>query len=97
MPVLHQSGRKRQREGTHQSGRGTFATVRHRTICSKGRLSNKTALAMVFNLVEAAQRAWRRLDGRNQLPKVILDVKFADGLEVTTKPTTTRQPTTAAA
>jgi hypothetical protein len=60
-------------------------------------LSNKTALAMVFKLVEAAQRAWRRLDGCNQLPKVILGVKFADGLEVTTKPKTTRQPATAAA
>src|SRR5262245_55889143 len=55
----------------------TFATVRHRTIRSKGCLSNKTALAMVFKLVEAAQRAWRRLDGCNQLPKVILGVKFA--------------------
>jgi putative transposase len=75
----------------------TFATVRHRTIRSKGCLSNKTALAMVFKLVEAAQRAWQRLDGGNQLPKVILGVKFADGLEVTTKPTTTRQPATAAA
>ena len=29
----------------------TFATVRHRTIRSKGCLSNKTALAMVFKLV----------------------------------------------
>jgi len=27
----------------------TFATVRHRTIRSKGCLSNRTALAMVFN------------------------------------------------
>jgi putative transposase len=50
----------------------TFATVRHRAIRSKGCLSNKTALAMVFKLVEAAQRAWRRLDGGNQLPKVML-------------------------
>ena len=32
----------------------TFATVRHRTIRSKGCLSNKTALAMVFKLVEGA-------------------------------------------
>ncbi len=51
---------------------------------------------MVFKLVEAAQRAWRRLDGCNQLPKVILGVKFADGLEVT-KPTTGRQSNTTAA
>src|SRR4029078_13177051 len=38
----------------------TFATVRHRTIRSKGCLSNKTALAMVFKLVDAAQKSWRR-------------------------------------
>src|SRR5262249_10031976 len=59
----------------------TFATVRHRTIRSRGCLSNKTALAMVFKLVETAQRSWRRLDGHVQLPKLILGVKFADGLE----------------
>jgi putative transposase len=47
-------------------------------------------------LVEAAQRAWRRLDGCNQLSKVILGVKFADGLEVANKPTTVRQSATAA-
>jgi len=60
----------------------TFATVRHRTIRSKGCLSNKTALAMVFKLAEAAQKSWRRLRGYNQLPKVIQGVKFADGIEV---------------
>jgi putative transposase len=60
----------------------TFATVRHRTIRSKGCLSNKTALAMVFKLVEAAQKSWHRLRGHNQLPKVIQGVKFADGIEV---------------
>ena len=74
----------------------TFATVRHRTIRSKGCLSNRTALAMVFKLVEAAQKSWRRLDGHNQLPKLILGVKFTDGLEVVAK-RANRQPTTAAA
>ena len=64
----------------------TFATVRHRTIRSKGCLSNKTALAMVFKLVEAAQKSWRRLDGHNQLPKVIQGVKFTDGIEVAAQP-----------
>ena len=59
----------------------TFATVRHRTIRSKGCLSNKTALAMVFKLVEEAQKNWRRLDGHNQLPKLIQGVKFTDGIE----------------
>ena len=74
----------------------TFATVRHRTIRSKGCLSNKTALAMVFKLVEGAQKSWRRLDGHTQLPKLILGVKFADGLEVIAKPRD-HQPETAAA
>jgi transposase-like protein len=60
----------------------SFATVRHRTARSKGCLSNKTALAMIFKLAEAAQKSWRHLNGRNQLPKLIFGVKFADGIEV---------------
>ncbi len=60
----------------------SFATVRHRTVRSKGCLSNKTALAMIFKLAEAAEKSWRRLNGHNQLPKVILGVQFADGIEV---------------
>jgi len=59
----------------------TFATVRHRTVRTKGCLSNRTALAMVFKLAEAAQKSWRRLDGHNQLPKLITGVKFIDGTE----------------
>ena len=64
----------------------TFATVRHRTIRSKGCLSNRTALAMVFKLVEGAQKTWRRLDGHNLLAKIIRGVKFTDGCEVIAKP-----------
>jgi hypothetical protein len=30
----------------------------------------------------AAQKSWRRLDGHNQLPKLVLGVTFADGIEV---------------
>ena len=60
----------------------TFATVRHRTIRSRGCLSNKTALAMIFKLAQAAEKSWRRLKGHAQLPKVILGVKFNDGIEV---------------
>jgi len=60
----------------------TFATVRHRTVRTKGCLSNKTALAMIFKLAQAAEKSWRRLDGQDQLSKVILDVKFNDGIEV---------------
>src|SRR5436853_7800184 len=42
----------------------TFATVRQRTIRSKRCLSNKTALAMVFKLVDAAQKRSSRPDGQ---------------------------------
>ena len=59
-----------------------FATVRHRTIRSKGCLSNKTALAMIFKLAQAAEKSWRRLKGYSLLPKVILGVKFNDGIEI---------------
>src|SRR5256885_3256035 len=60
----------------------TFATVRHRTIRSRGCLSNKTALAMIFKLAQAAEKNWHRLRSHHQLPKVILGVKFNDGIEV---------------
>ena len=74
----------------------TFATVRHRTIRSKGCLSNRTALAMVFKLVDGAQKTWRRLDGHALLPKLILGVRFTNGLEVIAK-ANDLQATTAAA
>ncbi len=61
-----------------------FATVRHRTVRTKGALSQDTARLMVFKLVMAAARTWRRLKGENQLPKVIDGVRFKDGIEVTT-------------
>ena len=59
----------------------SFATVRHRTVRSKGCLSNKTALAMIFKLAQAAEKSWRRLNGHNQLPKLIQGIKFVDGIE----------------
>jgi hypothetical protein len=37
---------------------------------------------MIYKLAEAAEKSWRRLNGHNQLPKVILGVEFADGIEV---------------
>ena len=74
----------------------TFATVRHRTIRSKGCLSNRTALAMVFKLVDAAQKSWRRLDGHNQLPKLIQGVRFTDGIEVAANPASSQSQTAAA-
>ena len=59
-----------------------FATVRHRTVRTKGSLSPRTARLMVFKLVQAAAKTWRRLKGENQLPKVVRGVKFQNGVEV---------------
>ena len=60
----------------------TFGTVKHRTKRSKGCLGPETAFIMIFKLIKNAEKSWRKLDGNNQLPKVILGVKFSDGLEV---------------
>ena len=64
-----------------------FATVRHRTVRTKGALSATTAKTMVFKLVMAAAKTWRRLKGENLLPKVVAGVTFKDGIEVVDVPT----------
>ena len=66
-----------------------FATVRHRTVRTKGALSQDTARLMVFKLVMAAAKTWRRLKGNNQLPKVVHGVTFRDGVEVNEAPAQT--------
>ena len=63
-----------------------FATVRHRTVRTKGALPQDTARLMVFKLVMAAAKTWRRLKGENQLPKVVQGVTFRNGVEVTNTP-----------
>jgi putative transposase len=57
----------------------TFATVRLRTTKTKGCLSRRTALTMVFRLCHSAQRRWRRLDGPTRLADVVCGVRFVDG------------------
>ena len=66
-----------------------FATVRHRTVRTRGALSPTTARLMVFKLVMAAAKTWRRLKGENQLPKLLAGVRFQDGTEVA-EPASTR-------
>jgi transposase-like protein len=63
-----------------------FSTVRHRTVRTKGSLSSATAKLMVFKLIMAASKTWRRLNGEKQLPKVIEGVRFQDGIEVIETP-----------
>ena len=66
-----------------------FATVRHRTVRTRGALSPTTARLMVFKLVMAAAKTWRRLKGENQLPKLLAGVRFQDGTEIA-EPASTR-------
>ena len=58
-----------------------FATVRHRTVRTKGSLSKTTAKLMVFKLIMTAAKTWRRLKGDKLLPKVVEGVTFIDGVE----------------
>ena len=60
--------------------------MRHRTVRTKGSLSQKTAKLMVFKLVLAAAKTWRRLKGQNQLPKLVEGVRFQNGVEVIEMP-----------
>ena len=58
-----------------------FATVRNRTRKTKGCLSRKTALSMVFKLMMSAKKKRRKLSGTNRLPEVIQGVEFKDGIK----------------
>ena len=51
-----------------------------------GRRAGWRAKLMVFKLVDAAAKTWRRLKGENQLPKVIAGIKFQNGIEVIKMP-----------
>ena len=61
----------------------TFATVRLRTIKTKGCLSRMTALTMVFKLCQSASKKWRRLNGSHHIAAIIQGVKFKDGEKLT--------------
>ena len=60
----------------------TFATVRLRTDKTRGCVSKDTILALVFKLVESAQKSWLRIRGFKYLADVIEGVKFNDGIRV---------------
>ncbi len=57
-----------------------FATVRNRTRKTRGCLSRRTALVMVFKRVLSARKRWRRLAGSERLAEVIEGMAFRDGI-----------------
>lgn len=63
----------------------TFATVRLRSKRSKNCGSRDTTLAMVFKLMESAQKKWRKIRGFKLLTLVVNNVPFIDGELVETQ------------
>ena len=61
----------------------TFATVRLRTKRARNCGSRETTLAMVYKLLETAQKRWKRIRGFNLLTLVVNNVQFKDGEQVT--------------
>ena len=61
----------------------TLATVRLRTNKTRGCLSRRTALIMVYKLCQSAQQRWRRLNGSVMVGKVLEGIEFRDGVQVT--------------
>jgi putative transposase len=59
-----------------------FATVRLRTKKSRNCGSRDTTLAMVFKLMESAQKRLIKIRGFNLLTLVVNNVKFKDGVQV---------------
>ena len=57
----------------------TFATVRLRTQRARNCGSRETTLAMVYKLLETAQKRWKRIKGFDLLALVVNNVKFKDG------------------
>src|SRR5260221_10739075 len=58
----------------------TFATVRLRTGKTRGCLSRKTGLTMVFKLIQSAQKRWLKLRGHYRVAEIIRGVIFKDGI-----------------
>lgn len=57
----------------------TFATARLRHRRAKRNGSRTACLAMVFKLVQAAEKKWRLLNGSKLIPAVIQGVRFIAG------------------
>ena len=60
----------------------TFATIRHRSRQTRGCVTRQTMTALAYKLGMSAELNWRRLRGFNHLAKVIMRVKFKDGIEI---------------
>ena len=60
----------------------TFATVRLRSKKTKNCGSRQSTLAMVFKLMQSAQKKWRKIRGFRLLTLVVNNIEFHDGIQV---------------
>ena len=60
----------------------TFATVRLRTKKTRNCGSRDTTLAMVYKLMQSAEKRWRKIGGFNLLTLVVNNVEFKDGVQI---------------
>lgn len=58
----------------------TFATVRLRTVRTKGCGSRTACLTMVFKLARCAEKHWRKLNGSDLIAEVVRGIVFVDGI-----------------
>lgn len=58
----------------------SFATIRHRARQTKGCGSRLATLAMMYKLGLECEKSWRRLNGHEQIYKLIAGVRFIDGI-----------------
>jgi len=59
----------------------TFATVRLRTDKVRSCFSSQTVVTMAFQLCRCAERRWQKINGMNQLSKIMEGKKCIDGIE----------------
>jgi hypothetical protein len=58
----------------------TFSTVRLRTAKTRNCGSRETTLAMVFKLIQSAEKRWKRIKGFDLIGEVIEGIVFKDGV-----------------
>ena len=75
----------------------TFATVRLRTAKTRGCVSRKTILSMVYKLGMSAEKRWRKLRGFRHLAEVIRGVQFTNGVKVESEKSEVQKETSGAA
>ena len=61
----------------------TFATVRLRTKKTRNCGSRDTILAMIYKLMESAEKRWNKIQGFKLLTLVVNNTEFKDGLQIT--------------